>query len=722
MTEVAAWPANDVAIDPGLLRQVLTPRRIAVIGAKDGKGHFLGSGAVVQALERLGYDGQLHLVARSGAPAFGQPTLTRAADIEHPVDHAAVAIPASYIPGLLPDLAAAGITALTTLASGFAETGRGGAARQAELATAAARAGITLIGPNCLGFVNFVERTGVWFSGLPSIQPGPVAIVSQSGGVGDALMEYASNLGIGLSYLITTGNELHVTVTDALGFLVEDPATKAIAVFAEALRKPAEFRRITARAAELGKAIVMLKAGASEGAARNAISHTGSLVGDDTVITAVLRQAGVVRVRSLEELITTAHLIAATGPVRAGGVGVVSLSGGSCSIVADAAAAAQLALPELAPATATALHAVLSDFAAVQNPLDVTGAADERTFENVLQIVARQPDIAMLAVLCNVPTHESGATENVADRLESIGRGMRHAGQPAVLLSQTDAHLHPFGRDAVRRSGIPVALPGLQLGTAALERLLWWSGQRRRPVQPGPPAAARGSGARQALSEWESRQLLQAYGVPFVPAELVTTRDAAQAAGARYPGPLAVKVVSPDLPHKSEAGGVVLGVQGLAGAGEAFDAVTSAGSRVAGARIHGAIVSPLRPGGTELIVGVTRDEQWGLMLLVGLGGVFVEVYADTAQRALPASPEDIRQMLGELRGRTLLDGHRGRPGANLEALVRVICAVATAAEAMGDQLESLEINPLLADGDTVEALDALAVLREAQPEPHEGLL
>jgi acyl-CoA synthetase (NDP forming) len=706
----------EAAIDPELLRTIFNPRSIAIIGAKDGRQHFLGSGAVVQALHRLGYDGDLHLVARSGAPAFGRPTVARASDIGAKVDHAAVAVPVTGILDVLPDLAAAGIPALTTLASGFAETGEQGRQRQLKLSQAAAEYGITVIGPNCLGFVNFVDRTGVWFSGLPeTVRTGSVAILSQSGGVGDALMEYASNLGIGLSYLITTGNEPCVTITDALGFAVEDPSTRVVAVFAEALKKPSEFLRITGRARELGKAIVMLKAGASERAARNAISHTASLVGDDRVTDAVLKQAGVVRVSSLEELLTTAHLIAEVGAVPAAGVGVISLSGGSCSIFADAAAAARLEVPDFSARTVTALRQCLGGFATPQNPLDVTGAAGEQTFEEVLRAVSQQPDIGLLAVMCNVPTHESGATDNVIELLQSIGRGMRQCGRPAVLISQTSAHLHPFGRNAIAASGIDVALPGLQLASTALERLTWWSGQVSQPgpvPRPAPPPA---DGELRLLSEWQARGLLAGHGVPLVPARLVTSPAQAADAAEQFDVPVVVKVVSPDLAHKSDIGGVRLSVRGRPAAMEAFEAVTAAGRGIPGARIHGAIVSPMRGSGIEMIVGVTRDEQWGLTLLTGLGGVTVEVYADTAQRVLPVDLEEIGLMLAELRGRSLLGGYRGGQAADLDGLARAIHSVTAAALALGDRLQALEINPLLVHGAQVEALDVLVVLREGKP-------
>ncbi len=533
--------------------------------------------------------------------------------------------------------------------------------------------------------------------------------------MGDALAEMARELGVGISHLITTGNEAMVSTTDALHYLIEDDATRAIAMFTESVKDPELFVQTAQRARELGKAIVALKAGTSVLAARNALSHTGSLVGDDRVIDTAFRQYGVIRAHSLEEVLTTAATIAHTGPLSAPGVAVVSISGGSCDIVADDAERVGLALPQLSEAAQAKIRAMLPAFASVQNPLDITGgAAGDDTFERVLEVVDHEDEFGAVAALCNVPVFESAVTPTVANMLGAIGRGLRSSRKPGVLLSQTFAHLNSVGKAAVERGGVPLCLPGLALGTQALGHLSSWSRWlERSPRLHGAPTplAVPSDQATGSLSEWQARALLEHAGVPFVPAELVSSADEAVKAAASFGTPVAIKLVSPDVLHKSDFGAVRLGVEGEEAVREGYDAVVAAGLDAGpDVRIEGVLVAPMRSGGQELLVGVTVDRNWGAMLVVGLGGVFVEVLRDTAMRLLPVGTEDVEEMLDELAGAPLLHGARGTPPVAMAPLVDAILAVAEAGLGLGDRLDSLEINPLLAAADTVEALDALVVL------------
>ena len=478
---------------PSALARALTPASVAIIGAKDSSSTSYG---VIEALSRVGFDGRIFAVNRSAAPAHGLIAAASCAAIGEPVDAALLLVPAAAVADVLEDVAEAGIRTAVILSGGWAEAGPEGAARQRTLASRAGELGVTLFGPNCLGFLNVAERTGAWIASVsPDVRPGPVAIVSQSGGVGNALADLAAEFGVGLSCVVTTGNEATVSTSDVLEYLVEDQRTSSIAMFAEAISQPARFLAAAARARELGKAIVILKAGSSALAARNAVTHTGSLVGDDRVVDAALRQCGAVRVRSQEELIVTAGVMAAAGALRAPGIAVVSISGGSVNIVADEADRLGLDLPPFGELAGEEIRAVLPGFAAVQNPLDITGAALGDEFAKVLAIVDRQDAFGAVAVLSNVPSYDSCKVPGVCGLLSTIGTGLGSITLPGFLLSQTIAHLNEPGRDAARDAGV-TALPGLSLGIAALARLSSWSrrlqSDARTPITP----------PRRALGRW----------------------------------------------------------------------------------------------------------------------------------------------------------------------------------------------------------------------------
>jgi acyl-CoA synthetase (NDP forming) len=693
------------------LRRILTPRSVVIVGARDSSPSSFG---VVEALGRVGFAGRIFAVNRSATPAHGLPTVTTCAAIGEPVDAAVLLVPAGAVFDVLDDVAAAGIGTAVVFSSGWGEAGPDGAAEQRALATRARQLGVMLVGPNCLGFMNVAARAGAWIASVPpNITPGPVAIVSQSGGMGNALADLAAEYGIGLSHIVTTGNEAMLSTTDVVEYLVEDELTRSVAIFTEAIAEPARFMAAAARARELGKAIVILKAGSSEIAARNAVSHTGSLVGDDRVVDAALRQAGAIRVRSLEELVVTAAVIAHAGMLRTPGVAVVSMSGGSVDVIADEAARLGLELPQFDDSSVREIRAVLPDYAAVRNPLDLTGGSLGNELERVLKIVDRQDDFGVVAVLCNVPAYDSCKTATINSLINTVGAGLESITMPGFVLSQSVAHLNEAGRASTAAAGV-VGLPGLALGIAALASLSKWSARRPAP-RPGATPATSGQGARQrgALSEWSARQLLEPLGVPFVPAVLAGSADDAAAAAGGYDGPVAVKLVSPDVQHKSDVGGIRLGVEGAANVRRAFeDVIASAVARAGGPRVEGVQISPMRRGGVELLVGVMRDPQWGLVLAVGLGGVFVEALADVALRLLPVSAADVGEMLGELRGAKVLHGARGEPAVDRAALVDAIRAIADAAWQLGHELACIEVNPLRADHHGAEALDALVVFRE----------
>jgi len=706
-------------LTPDRLTSLFRPRSVALVGASDKSTFSL---IAYRNLVDFGFADRTYLVNRRGAETHGRPTVTSCAQIGAPVDVAYLMVPQAGTLDALADAAAAGITNAVVLSSGYGEAGEAGRAAEAELAARAESLGMVLLGPNHLGFANLTEGVPVCsIPGLPR-EPGPVALLSQSGASSAAMLDFAAMAGVGLSYLVTLGNEAMITAGHVLDFLVDDPGTRAVAVFMETVRDPAVFRRAARRAAAAGKAIVVLKAGSSALSARTAAAHTGALVGDDKVIDAVFADLGVIRVDSIEDMLITAGAAAALGRLDRPGIGIVSISGGACDIVADRAEDLGASLPELADETHAALAAVMPDYGTVQNPLDVTGAAviDPSLFTKSIEAMSRDPSVGVVGIVNSLPWVDDGRPYIGQMFVDAIGAGMRAAACPTAYVNQVMQPISAVTRASMERGGVPYAIPGLRQAVVALRNVAWWS-QASRAVTDGAagPAAAvaeaaGASGERRGhWSEEAARRLLAAAGIPVVPAQLAASAEEAAKAAASFGVPVSVKVVSPQVTHKTDIGAVRLDVppDGAAVAA-AYAAVTGAAVAVAGAVVEGVLVSPMRRGGAELLVGVVADPLWGPMLAVALGGVFVEVLKDSVLTPLPVSQERARELLGRLRGRAVLDGARGGAPADLDALTAVIARVGDLALALGDDLAALEVNPLRVDGAVIEALDALVTWKD----------
>ncbi|MFZ3599314.1 acetate--CoA ligase family protein [Streptomyces sp. BH104] len=705
------------SITPAQLRTLFRPRSVALVGASDKSGF---SKSAFRNLMEFGFGEHTHLVNRRGVEVHGRPTVTSCTEIDDEVDVAFLMVPQAATLDALSDAAAAGIRNAVILSSGYGETGAQGRDAQAELTAHAEKLGMILLGPNHLGFANFVDQVPVTaISGLPH-RAGPIALLSQSGASSSAMLEFATMSGNDLSYMVTLGNEAMITAGHVLDFLVDDEATRAVAIFMESIREPEVFRRAAQRATAKGKAVVVLKAGTSELAARTAAAHTGALVGDDKVIDAVFQQCGVIRVDTIEDMLITAGLAAHTGPLSAPGVGVVSISGGACDILADRAEEAGMSLPALRDDTEQALAAVMPPYGTVQNPLDVTGAAiiDPSLFTKTIRAMADDPGVGIVAVVNGIPAYGEGPWQG-QPFIDATGAGAAQASSPAILVSQILQPLTDYSRGILEHAGLSYVLPGLKQAVTALTGVARWSevhhrlgsesGSERtgRAAPTLPPIGER----RGAWSENAARRLLRDGGVPVVPSVLARSADEAVQAADSFGTPVALKIVSPDILHKSDIGGVRLGVHGTDAVRTAYDAVHAAAQQVPDAVAEGVLVSPMRSGGTELLVGVVRDPQWGHVLAVGLGGVFVEVLKDSALAPLPLAPGQAREMLLGLRGAPLLQRARGTTPADLDAVAGAITAIAELAVALGDDLESLEVNPLRVDGSDVEALDALVTWR-----------
>jgi acetate---CoA ligase (ADP-forming) len=713
------------------LRELFSPQAIALVGATDKSGWSVNTHLNLRVHE---FGGPVYLVNPRTEVVHGERAHRSLSELPGPVDLAYVMVPTAAVLDVLTEGADAGIRAFVILTAGFGETGPEGARREAEIVAFARQRGLTVLGPNGNGYINAAD--GITPYGLPIPVPllrGPVGIVLQSGGLASAVLSLAQARNLGISLLVSMGNESMLSVTDVVEHLIDDPATRVIALFLESIRQPAEFATAARRALAAGKPIVALKVGRSDTAQHTAQAHTGALTGDDAVIEAVFRRLGVVRVRSLEDLIITAGVLAGLPPQGFPGnrLGVVTPSGGASEIIADRAEDEGLALPPFAPATTAALKAMLPAFADVANPLDVTGyvVVDRTLLGRALEIVVTDPGLDVVLLLADVLRDEPADPALPRMLYEANARRIAGSPRPVVVVSNALTDITPAGRKLLAGSGYPYVAGGIEHGMTAIGAAVRWSRARSESqindlssmdiegLLPGSlrmtgredeigtedsvPASAGAAGG--VWAEDRAAGFLAGCGVPVVPARAVGDEAAAVAAAGELGYPVVVKAAG--LAHKSDTGGVRLNLGDEAAVRDGYRAVRV----VAGD--GPVLVQPYRTGGVELIAGIVRDPAWGLMLAVGLGGIWVEVLQDAALLPLPVRAGEVEQALRELRGAAVLRGARGTPPADLPAVATVITKIAAVAAALGDRLESLEVNPLLVRGDQVEALDALITWR-----------
>ena len=707
--------ASTVALER--LRSLFTPRSVALVGATDNSQWSVFT---YTNLRRYSPEVAVHLVHPRRGTVHGQPAHGSVYDIAEPADLAYVMVPTSAVLGVVEEIADAGTKNLVILTAGFAEAGPDGEALAARLEALASDRGLTVLGPNGNGFINVAG--GIAPYGLPITPPlvkGPAGIVLQSGGLASAVLSGAQARGVGLSLMVSTGNEAFISATDIMHYLVHDDHTRVIAAFLESVRDPEAFRKVAEIALQMGKPIVVLKVGRSEQGARTALAHTGALAGDDRIIDAAFRQLGVVRVDSLEEMLSTAGYLGYHSDVKGRRIAAVTPSGGACDLLADKAAGEGLELPEFPQETLDELTDFLPPFSNPRNPLDVTGyvVVDPRLSLQALEIVARRVAglYDMILYSTSLPRTEPKQLKPLVDRLDALSEAIKQIAVPVLLQTSVVSDLPAYAQQLFEERGLYL-LNGIELGMRAIGHGARYHDRRDRYLDSGPkqmmgpwltqPSGKAPPDAPGIWAEYQVRALLEAHGIPVAPAQLATGATKAAEIAATYACPLALKIAAAGLLHKSDVGGVRLDVDpndAVATFEELMRTTTSA---------EGVLIGPMRTGGIELLVGVIRDPRWGKILSLGLGGVWVEVFGDVSLRLLPVDQDDVTDMLDELKAAPLLKGARGTRPTDVPHLAEVIVRVAKLAEAL--PLETIEINPLRVDGSQIEVLDALVVWEKDQ--------
>ncbi|HZD70763.1 MAG TPA: acetate--CoA ligase family protein [Actinomycetes bacterium] len=701
--------------------RLLRPGAVAVIGASADPTKR--GNQAVRALREDGYPHPIYPVNPKGGEVLGLEAYRSVADLPGPVDLALVAVPAAAVPEVLAECAAAGVAGAVVVAVGFGESGVGGGELERRLREIARDSGLRVIGPNTSGLFNLSERLNL--VGVRGVPRGPLALVSHSGNMLLGLLEQdTAETGLGFSVYVGVGNEVDVLQSDCLAFLRDDPDTGAVLMYCEGFRDGRSFLR-EARATALAKPVVMVKAGRSAAGAHAARSHTGALAGRPEVADAVLRQAGVVVVDRSDELLPVAAALL-TAPASADNrVAVLADGGGHATLAVDAIAATPgLDLAVLAPPTVARLAGLLPAAATPRNPVDVAGGVDRDPglFVPCLEALLADEGVDLALVVGLFGGYHLRFTESLRELEERAAQGLAEvaaaAGKP-LLVHSVYAARRTAPHAVLRRRGVPVhgSLDITVRAAAALVergRFLESAASRTDLVLPASWDAVRlqdaGEGV-EMLPEHAVRTFLADQGIGTGPWALARTADEAAAQALRFGGPVALKVVSPDVPHKSDAGGVLLEVAGVDAVRSGFSRLVAAVSAaVPGARVLGVLLAPMAPPGVELIVGAAVDPTFGPVVTVGLGGVLVAVLGDVAFRAAPISPPEAAEMLTELRGQALLDGHRGGPVVDRSAVARLLVAVADLV-ATHPEIVELDLNPVIAHSGGLTVADARMVVR-----------
>lgn len=688
------------------LELFLRPRTVAVIGVSENP-RAPGVSMFDKIRRKVeGHGGRVFPVNPKAETLYGLACYPTLAAIPAEIDLGVILV--SDAVGALRQCIAKRCRFVVVFTAGFGETGAEGAAREAELVRLAREGGVRLFGPNTN--LNAFET-------LADLSGPKIALITQSGNQGRPLIQ-AQELGVAFSHWIPTGNESDLELADFVEHFATHPDVAVIAAYVEGFKDPAKLARAADACARARKPIVLVKVGRSDAGCRMAQAHTGHLAGSDRIVDAFCRQYGIVRVEDLDELLEVAVALARLPrPARGDGACVYGISGGTSALLSDLLGFYGVAVPELDGATQERLRALLPPYLTVRNPVD-NGGAVERTGKGVELLDAVADDGATAVVAAALAGALPGITEVLARELVDLHASGR---KPVTAIWAS-----PLVDDDAYRTLLAGHVPLFRSfrGCArALRAYFAWHAFADGYVSPfassaaprGATAAIAGTpGASGALSEPDAKRLLARYGVPVTREEVATSAAEAVAAAQRIGLPVALKIVSPDIPHKSDAGLVRLGIATAAQVAAVHDELLArARARFPDARLDGVLVEEMVSGGVETILGVTVDPQFGPVVLFGLGGVLVEVLEDVALRPLPIGRADAEAMLSELRGRRILDGVRGGPACDVPAIVDAILAVARLADEHRDVIAELDVNPLMVfpAGHGVQALDALVVLR-----------
>lgn len=696
------------------LDRLFNPRAIAIIGASSNTSAI--SGQPLANLTRQGFAGGLYPINPKYQELLGHRCYASIADLPEVPDLAMVLVASNHVLSSVQACGEAGIPLVMVCTAGFAETGDEGRMLQEQLGALARRYDIRLIGPNCQGLMNFRTGTLLGFGSSfnDKYTPGVVSLVSQSGGFGSAVVSIASTCGLGFSKFISSGNEQDLNTLDFMDYFIDDRDTHIVAMYLEGLKDARGFIETARRAAHAGKPLLVWKVGASDAGARAAASHTANLSGSRELYATALRQGGAVQVREIDDVVEFEKIWRA-GKLPAGNrVAIITISGGAGILLADSCSEWQLTIPPLDEATVATLKPIVTDFASLANPVDVGGGIfrSPGDFERLLERVAADTNIDTVIVALGMTSGDTGRTA-----AEAIVRVNASSAKPIIVVWSAKQELNAAGFDVLDTNTIPRFLTPVR-GARALGMLMRFAESTRQPDEKNNlltrdksvAASTLLASSDATLNEYSAKKILQEYDIPVTREYLACSQDEAQEYARRLGLPVVMKIQSADIAHKSEIGGVLLGVDTESRVAESYDLLLErARTRAPRARIDGVLVQETIEGGVEMIVGLTNDPVFGPVLTVGLGGIYTEVLRDVASHIGHIGEADARRLVMSLKAYPILAGTRGREAADIDALVDVMQKVAMLGVHFADSIAELEINPLvvLPKGQGVRALDAL---------------
>nr|HID14212.1 CoA-binding protein [Anaerolineae bacterium] len=695
-----------------MLGAFFRPQSVAVIGASrdpEKLGH-----AVLANLKQGGYPGRLYPVNLKADEILGLKAFPSVLDIPDSVDLAVIVIPYRFVPAVLEQCGQKGVPAVVVISAGFREAGREGLEREMELVKIARKYDLRLIGPNCLGVIDTTTPLNATFAaGMPP--GGPIAFMSQSGALGTAVLDMAMAGRIGFSKFASLGNKADVSEIDLLEAWGDDPASRVILIYVEGLPDGQKFIQV-ARKITRYKPVVAVKSGVTRSGSRAVSSHTGSLAGSEAAYKAAFRQAGVIRATSMEALFDYARAFAYQPLLKGDRIGIVTNAGGPGILATDALEHAGLEIPRLSRGTVEALEAYLPGAASAANPVDVLGDALADRYEHAIRLVLADPNVDGLIVIVTPQ-----AMTEIEETAHAVGRMCQETNKPVLGCFMGEARIEA-GIEVLRRYGVP-NYPFPERAAAALAAMSAYRRERERPVFEAQPCdvctqpvrelfdRVRAEG-RVSIGDAEAREVLEAYGFPVPKSRLAKTPEEAVEMAEEIGYPVVLKVASPDILHKTDVGGVRLNLSTPDDVRDAFDLIVyRAGRYVPGARIWGCLVQQMVMGGREVLVGMSRDPQFGPLVAFGLGGIYVEALKDVVFRVAPFSRQEAEEMMREIRAYPLLEGIRGEPPADHEAIVDALLRVSQLVTDFPGIVE-LDINPLMVfeQGRGAMAIDMRLVL------------
>ena len=685
------------------LHPLLNPNSVALIGASRDPSRI--GGRILKYLKQHGYRGRILPVNPKSEEIGGEKCYPTLASIPFEIDVALIGVPEESVPSVLEEAGRKGVPSAIIYSAGFSEVGAKGESKQQRIKEVAEAYRMSVCGPNCVGIIGLHNKTAMSFSqvlDLPRLIPGRIAFISQSGALGGAILNRVQDAGIGISYFISTGNEAVLESSDFMEYLLDDPNTSVIMALIEGIRDGAKLLRLADLAVKKEKPIVVMKVGRTEAGGRAASSHTGSMTGSDAVYEAILRQKGIIRVEEIEDLYLTASVLAKCPRPRGNRVGIITTTGGGGVILTDKLVEMGMKLPELSPQTVKNLEEAAATFGVIKNPLDLTAQVvnDPLLFPKSVETMVRDENLdALIVALAMV------AGERSRERASYIVRAAQSTDKPVVTWWGAGSLSSP-GTKVLEESQVPLftspercvkALSALVCYSRFLETTHSQEAEKARVLPAGHLAMEELlKSAQRALTEDEGKRILSFYGIPVAREGLGKSPEEIKTIASRIGYPVALKIVSPQIQHKTEAGGLKLNIRNEENLDKAYEEILKNVRRTnPGAEVKGMLVQEMVPPGREVIIGVTRDPQFGPMVMFGLGGIFVEILRDFSLRHAPLKERDGWEMVREIKGHQILEGARGGERFDLESIVQALIAVSKMAVDLREVFSEIDINPLV---------------------------